>query len=220
MRSGGFWRKPSPWVWTVFGLSMLLFFVSMATWREGRRFVSRRLEPKEARVVGEAMKLWSEIPGVERVEGCRSLVNSGELRVMHALTFVRAQERATFGYTSEHGRILLNPAICFASQRMSGLERPTESDIVATLATLYHEMQHLRYGASEEAAYEAEWHLVRCARAWASDQGRASLSQAFSVWEEEMPERVRLTLGQESVDRVQARQLALSLSSPELSRSR
>lgn len=209
MKSEGFWRKPSPWVGTVFGLSLLLFLVSMATWREGRRFVSRRLEPKEARIVGEAMKLWSEIPGVERVEGCRSVLHSGELRVMHALTFVRAQERATFGYTSEHGRILLNPGICFASQRMSGSEKPSDSDIVATLATLYHEMQHLRYGATEEAAYEAEWHLVRSAKEWASTQGRPSLSHAFSVWEEEMPERVRLTLGQECVERVQARQLTL-----------
>ncbi len=201
----GFWKKPTPWVCTIFALSMLLFLISLATWREGRRFVSRRLHPEEARIVGEAMTLWGKLPGVERLDDCRSVLRSGELRVMHSLTFVRAQERSTFGYTSEHGRILLNPRICFAQQKMRGGSSPAEADVVATLATLYHEMHHLRHGATEEAAYEAEWRLTRTGREWAEEQSEVSLAQAFTEWEEEIPSRIQLTLGNDVWQRISAR---------------
>lgn len=201
----GFWQRPTPWVWAIFGLSMLLFVISMATWREGRRFVSRRLHPEEARIVAEAMTLWGKLPGVGRLDDCRSVLSSGELRVMHSLTFVRAQERSTFGYTSEHGRILLNPRVCFAQQKMRGGSSPAEADVVATLATLYHEMHHWRHGATEEAAYEAEWQLIRAGREWAELQSQASLAQAFAEWEEEIPSRIQLTLGNAVWQRVLAR---------------
>ncbi len=181
---------------------MVLFAVSMATWHEGRRFVSRRLQPRETKVVSSALKLWGEIPHAGYLDDCRDLIRAGQVFAMHPLTFVRAQERATFGYTSEHGRILLNPWVCFGQQQMSGSLEPNEADIVATLATLYHETHHLRHGATEEVAYEAEWRLAQRGREWALGEGRNSLSVAFADWEEEMPSRIKLALGQETLVRL------------------
>ena len=184
---------------------MMLFLVSMATWHEGRRFVSRKLAPKETKVVSTAMKLWSEIPEAGHLDDCRALVSAGQVFAMHPLTFVRAQERATFGYTSEHGRILLNPWVCFGQQQMSGSFEPSDTDVVATLATLYHETHHLRHGATEEVAYEAEWRLVQTGREWAIGESRRSLAAAFADWEEEMPSRIQLAISREALVRVQTK---------------
>lgn len=156
-------------------------------------------------MVSTAMKLWGEIPHTGYLDDCRALVSAGQVFAMHPLTFVRAQERATFGYTSEHGRILLNPWVCFGQQQMSGSFEPSEADVVATLATLYHETHHLRHGATEEVAYEAEWRLVRRGREWALGEGRQTLAAAFADWEEEMPSRIRLAISQDAVLRVQVK---------------
>lgn len=194
---------PPPWVWSIFTLAMMIFSASMLTWREGRRFVSRPLLPQEARIVLAALKLWETTPEPpEAMLRLRAMALEGKLLAMSSLTFERAEERATFGYTDECGRILVNPNLCFANQRMCGADRPDEVDVVATLCTLYHESRHLLYQMPEAQAYEQEWVFVRRTIHWARKNQRMSLAHNLAQWDEEMPTRIRLYVGDAMVEKI------------------
>ena len=196
---------PPHWVWSVFTLSIGIFVASMLTWREGRRFVSRPLLPQEARIVMAALNLWqstTEPPAA--IARLRAMASEGKLLAMSQLTFQRAEERATFGYTDERGRILINPNLCFANQRTCEPDRPDTGDIVATLCTLYHESRHLLYQTGEAQAYEMEWGFVRRTTSWARvDQ--PTLARELGSWEEEIPVRIRLYVGDTMVEKIRAR---------------
>lgn len=196
---------PPPWVWSIFTLSIGIFAASMLTWREGRRFVSRPLLPQEARIVMAALNLWQSTPdppdGLARL---RAMAAEGKLLAMSSLTFERAEERATFGYTDERGRILINPNLCFANQRMCEPDRPDVTDVVATLCTLYHESRHLMYQTNEAQAYELEWGFVRRTTSWAR-QNQPTLARELTHWDEEMPMRIRLYVGDTMVEKIRAK---------------
>lgn len=197
---------PPPWVWSIFTLAMAIFSASMLTWREGRRFVSRPLLPQEARIVMASLNLWERTaespPALLRL---RAMAAEGKLLAMSPLTFQRAEERATFGYTDERGRILINPNLCFANQRMCEPNRPDGSDMVATLCTLYHESRHLLYQTPEPQAYEQEWGFVRRTIRWARENQQLELARDLGQWDEEMPTRIRLYVGDSMVETIRAK---------------
>ncbi len=204
----GFWRRPSGWVWAVFCLALGIFLASMVTWHEGRRFVARRLTPQETRIVMQALAVWESMPVQERdgdVVLLRRMLLEGRLLAMEASTFERPEERGTFGYTDERGRILLNPNLCFANGRMCGSLKPDGCDVVATLCTLYHETRHLIGQAGESLAYEQEWLFARRTLVWADERGQTALVEDLAEWEREMPTRIRLYLGREALEEIQLR---------------
>lgn len=175
---------------------------SMLTLREGRRFVSRRLTPGELRIVTSAMATWESCPDAAGAAAMREALRSGRLLAMHSLSFARVEERSTFGYTDERGRILLNPNLCFGNQRLSG--KSDHGDLVATMCTLYHESRHMLYGATEASAYEDEWVFARRNQAWAA-ASQPELARELSVWGEEMPCRIQLYVGDTMVAKIQGR---------------
>lgn len=195
---------PPPWVWTVFALSALVFACSMLTLREGRRFRSRELQAEERTVVSSALDFWGSHGGDPgHVSLLRTLLHQQKIRAMDRETFARAEERNAFGYTDERGRILLNPNLCFAYQRtlaprLCGVVH--EGDLVATLATLYHEMRHLLERASEAQAYEAEWRFVRTLRV-----GDPAVMRQLQSWEQQMPVRVARHVGPQQLQQMTRR---------------
>jgi len=198
---------PSAWVWLVFSLSMLIFTASMLTLREGRRFLSRPLSASEQRVVLAALKLDEEQEG--RAHPLLvAMLREHRIRAMDRMTFARPEERSAFGYTDERGRILLNPNLCFTCQQMLAprlLTGVAESDLVATLATLQHEVRHLVSGASETMAYEEEWRYVCRTRSWCVQNEMPGLSLELLDWERHLPARVRLHVGQAAAGPMQLR---------------
>jgi hypothetical protein len=192
-------------VWLVFGLSMLVFSASMLTLHEGRRFVSRRLTAQEIRIVQASLALWEGALQKQDVARLRTMLAANDLLAMDSLTFARPEERGTFGYSDEHGRILLNPNLCFANHRMAGERTAGMDDEVATMCTLYHETRHLLHGATEAVAYEDEWQFARCARRWACRRGMSGLAGDLAEWEMEMPGRIRLYVGEAVLQKIRAR---------------
>lgn len=188
---------PPPWVWLVFSLAMLVFGASMLTLREGRRFLSRPLTESEERVVSAALELYKQQEGREHPL-LLSMLKSRRIRAMDKMTFARPEERSAFGYTDERKRILLNPNLCFTCQQMLSPRLSTgvaDSDLVATLATLQHEVRHLVSGASELLAYEDEWRYVSRTRHWCVQNGMPGLSLELLEWERHLPARVKLHVG-------------------------
>jgi hypothetical protein len=185
---------PPPWVWTVFALSALVLTCSMLTLREGRRFQSRELHGEERTVVTATLDFWTTHGGdAGHVSLLRTLLQQQKIRAMDRATFSRAAERNVFGYTDERGRILLNPNLCFAYQRTLAPRlcgSVHEGDLVATLATLYHELRHLLQRASEAQAYEDEWRFVRALQV--SD---TAVQGQLQAWERQMPVRVARHVG-------------------------
>lgn len=205
---------PPPWVWCVFFLAVTILTASMVTLREGRRFVSRDLTEEEVRIVAAAITLWEKAaPEGERTNRLRAMLGDRRLRVMDTPSFVRAQERSTYGYTDERGRVLLNPRLCFANHdllpEIGAAPSPCIqcADLVATLTTLYHETTHLFEGASEATAYEEEWLFLRRLSAYASRQRDGSLLEELGDWEKAMPSRVELCLGAETTAEIRGRVL-------------
>lgn len=188
---------PSAWVWLVFSLSMLIFVASMLTLREGRRFLSRPLTASEERVVLAALKLCALQEGRAHPL-LLEMLRDQRIRAMDRMTFARPEERSAFGYTDERGRILLNPNLCFTSEQVLAprlLHGVADSDLVATLATLQHELRHLVSGASETLAYEQEWRYVCRTRSWCARHQRTGLSLELLDWERHLPARVSLHVG-------------------------
>lgn len=190
----GFWQKPGPWVWTVFLLAMLIFVCSMLTWREGQKFPSRQLTARERRLVLSALAFW-RVQGGNPREALRleELLHNGSIRALDG------RQPRTFGYTDERGRILLNPGLCFAYDEILGKEQPQPGDLVATLATLYHEFQHLTERASEAVAYEREWELVHRLLLFCPDPAYRRQLQA---WDQQLPLRVGVQLGAQELQRM------------------
>ena len=198
---------PPPWVWFVFSLSMLIFAASMLTLREGRRFLSRPLTDSEERVVAAALDVWKQQEGHEHPV-LASMLQTHRIRAMDKLTFARPEERAAFGYTDERGRILLNPNLCFTCQQMLAPRLCTgvaDADLVATLATLQHEVRHLVSGASESLAYEDEWRYVCRTRHWCMQREMRGLSLELLEWERHLPARVRLHVGATAAEPMEKR---------------
>ena len=204
-RGKSFWRMPPPWVWLVFSLAMSVFCLSMLTFREGRRFVSRQLQPREVRVVAASLALWQRSVPSENAARLRAMLQDGRILAMDQGSFSRAQERATFGYTDEHSRILLNPNLCFASQRARGLHQPDSTDTVATLFTLFHESRHLFAQATEATAYEEEWHFAQACKSWPSLSREPAVLTAISDWEEELPCRIELYVDKAQLAAIRSR---------------
>jgi hypothetical protein len=132
-------------------------------------------------------------------------MRSNRLFAMSTLSFDRVEERSTFGYTDERGRILLNPNLCFGNQRLSGSAKPDSGDVVATMCTLYHESRHLLYKATEASAYEDEWLFVRRSIVWAGRSRQPELARELTLWSEEMPCRIQLYVGDSLVPKIQSR---------------
>ena len=195
---------PPAWVWSIFWLSMLVLLASMLTWREGRRFASRPLADSEERVVLAAIQ-WQDACSRRQLA---DMLQQGRIRAMDRFTFARAEERNAFGYTDEHGRILLNPHLCFAYQRTLA-PRLTPGiaggDLVATLATLHHELNHLTEGSSEALAYEEEWRFVCRLGHRCSLNGRADLATEWLEWRQNLPSRVSRYGGVAAVDPIRLR---------------
>ena len=189
---------PPPWVWFIFLLSMIILGASMLTFQEGRRFISRDLDPREATLVNASLTLWENVqePGEQiAIRVLRKRLAEGRLRAMSSLSFSRAQERSAFGYTDERGRILLNPRLCFPNMKYLRDSDQDPDDLVSTCSTLYHEACHLLWGASEACAYEREWLFLSRLRAWAEASGNRPLAEEVSVWEKSMPSRIELYVG-------------------------
>ena len=186
-----FWQRPPRWAWLLVLFSLTLLSVSMVIWWEGMRFQSRELTPEEHAVVTRALDYWAQSK-VEssRVSLMRKNLEAGKIRAMDEDSFFRARERSTFGYTDEHGRILLNPKLCFPGLRYLGELSPTRSsmDEVRTLATLYHEHLHLYDRVSEEEACRKEWSFTRKCLNSCNDPRR---QRWFKAWVKEMPGRVQ-----------------------------
>ena len=198
---------PPPWVWLIFTLSMLVLGASMLTLREGRRFLSRPLTASEQRVVQAALELWTRLEGRPQPL-LSSMLLEHRIRAMDKMTFARPEERAAFGYTDERGRILLNPNLCFTCQQLLAPRlnrRVADSDLVATLATLQHEVRHLVSGASEEAAYEEEWRGITRARQFCACHQMPGLSLELLEWERHLPARVRMHVGSAAAEPMQRR---------------
>lgn len=181
---------PPPWVWLIFSLSLGIFAASMMTWREGRRFASRPFRPQELRLVAQALALG------ERAQQDRStlqtladMLSHQSLRAMDLGNGARCEERSAFGYTDEFGRILINPKLCFLYLESTGQENP--ADLVATLATLIHESQHLLLRASEEQAYQAERASIQRFQLWAVQQGQSRWAEESSLWVSQLEVRAR-----------------------------
>lgn len=186
-----FWQRPPNWLIWFLLCSLSLFALSMWTVREGHRFQSRPLEPEEVAIVEASLKLWEELcPEPQVTELLSKNLEQGLIRAMDQDSFDRAQERSTFGYTDERGRILLNPELCFAALHSLGPECHQELhlvDLVRTTTTLYHEYQHLSEQASEEVAYLREWSFIRRCRAATGD---FDLERELHEWELEMAARL------------------------------
>lgn len=204
---------PPLWVWAVFSLSLVVLAASMLTWREGRRFGSRMLLSSEERVVLSAINL---LATQERGPATRLLLlemlQQRKIRAMDRFTFARAEERNAFGYTDERGRILLNPNLCFAYQRTLSprlLNGIADADLVATLATLHHEVTHLLGGASEAMAYEDEWRFVCRLRLWCEAHDQRHLGQELDDWEAHLLPRVRRHVGIAAAEQMRCRMEAL-----------
>lgn len=198
---------PPPWVWLIFSLSMLILAASMLTVREGRRFLSRGLTASEERVVRAALALWEAQEGRPQTL-LSAMLADRRIRAMDKMTFARPEERSAFGYTDERGRILLNPNLCFTCQHMLAPRlnaQVADADLVATLATLQHEVRHLVSGASEEAAYEEEWRGVCRVRHWCACHQMPGLSLELLDWERHLPARVRLHVGTAAAEPMQKR---------------
>ncbi|MBT9586207.1 hypothetical protein IV102_22895 [bacterium] len=197
---------PPPWVWAVFSLSILVLTASMMTWREGRRFQSRALLEAEQQVVQEAIDLLgSHDKGLNSHRVLLCMMQERRIRAMDRFTFARAEERNAFGYTDERGRILLNPNLCFSYQRLLAprlLKGVARADLVATMATLHHEVGHLLGGASEATAYAAEWQLVCYMRRWCEATDRPELASELLDWEQHLPGRVRLHVGATAAEKM------------------
>lgn len=163
----------------------------LATQREGRRFHGRALEPTEKQMVEQSLNLWAELDPDPAVGELRQLLSQGRLLAMSPASFKRKQERITLGYTDEHGRVLLNPNICFAQLRTLADARPEQlkADLVKTMATLHHEYQHLTRHAGESEAYASEWRFLARCRSRCRD---AELLLELADYEAEMSERMRL----------------------------
>lgn len=205
-----FWVLPPLWVWVLFCFSMALSATAYVTTREGLRFVSRKLQPTERRVVLAALQAWDELTDGESAPTTgklRVVLHDNRLRSMHGLSFARPRERSTFGYTDERNRILLNPRLCFGSLVWRDKRRVHHYDLVVTLSTLVHEDQHYSRKVGEHEAYRAEWLFLRQALKVAR-QRNLSYSESLALWEEQTPLRIGETLGQE-----QARRLAEELNS-------
>ena len=200
---------PTLWVWAIFALSMTVLAASMLTWREGRRFGSRALVPSEERVVRAAIELLATQPGGANARSILTpMLTQHRVRAMDRFTFARAEERNAFGYTDERGRILLNPHLCFAYQRTLSprlLKGIADADLVATLATLHHEIHHLLEGASEESAYEDEWRFVHRLRGWCDTQHRPALAGELLDWEQHLMPRVCLHVGPRAAEKIRQR---------------
>ena len=186
---------------------MLILAASMLTLREGRRFLSRPLTDSEERVVAAALGLWKQQEGHDHPV-LSAMLKAQRIRAMDRLTFARPEERSAFGSTAERGRILLNPNLCFTCQQMLAPRLCTgvaDSDLVATLATLQHEVRHLVSGASETLAYEDEWRYVCRTRHWCGQHQMAGLSLELLEWERHLPARVRLHVGANAAEPMKKR---------------
>ncbi|MBX3167846.1 MAG: hypothetical protein KF760_10560 [Candidatus Eremiobacteraeota bacterium] len=186
---------------------MLIFGASMLTLREGRRFLSRPLTGSEERVVVAALDLWKQQEGREHPL-LATMLKEHRIRAMDKMTFARPEERAAFGYTDERKRILLNPNLCFTCQQMLAPRFCTgiaDADLVATLATLQHEVRHLVSGASEALAYEDEWRYVCRTRHWCVQHQMPGLSLELLEWERHLPTRVRLHVGPSAAEPMEKR---------------
>ena len=198
---------PPPWVWLIFSLSMIIFSASMLTLREGRRFLSRPLTPGEERVVSAALELYRQQEGHEHPV-LVSMLKAHRIRAMDKMTFARPEERSAFGYTDERKRILLNPNLCFTCQQMLAPRlrgEVADADLVATLATLQHEVKHLVSGASELLAYEEEWRYVCRTRHWCVQHEMPGLSLELLEWERHLPARVKMHVGVSAAEPMQRR---------------
>jgi hypothetical protein len=188
---------------------MIVLMASMMTWREGRRFSSRPLAEAEAQVVVAAIQLLASLeqrPGSPHI--LQKMMQDGRIRAMDRFTFARPQERNAFGYTDERGRILLNPHLCFAYQRTLSprlIQGVAEADLVATMATLHHELGHLLGGASEAAAYEQEWRFVGTMQRWCREHDRQAVAAELLEWEQHLPSRVRLHVGGAAAETIRQR---------------
>ena len=206
MTREGFWHRPSAWVSSLLLLSLGLLSASLLTLREDMRFQSRALRPNEKRIVEQARAIWVQSGVESEVAASLDLDN---VRAMDDDSFARPQERGTYGYTDKRRRILLNPELCFTVFQILGPGRDgrvDEADLAPTLATLYHETQHLLYGVSEEEAYLREWRFVRAVqRARSNDPARARLKRELERWEDEIPGRIEEKLGPALVPRLRAR---------------
>lgn len=204
---------PPPWVWAVFSLSMLVLAASMLTWREGRRFGSRPLLAAEERVVLAAIDvLATQEQGPSNRRLLLEMLKQRRIRAMDRFTFARAEERNAFGYTDERGRILLNPNLCFAYQRSLSprlLNGVAEADLVATLATLHHEVTHLLGGASEAMAYEDEWRFVCRLRSWCELHDQRRLGAELGEWELHLLPRVQKHVGLAAAEKMRCRMEAI-----------
>ncbi len=186
---------------------MMILGASMLTLREGRRFSSRPLNQSEERVVAAALELWKQQEGREHPQ-LAAMLKQRRIRAMDKMTFARPEERAAFGYTDECQRILLNPNLCFTCQQMLSPRLCTgvaDADLVATLATLQHEVRHLVSGASEALAYEDEWSYVCRTRQWCVQHEMPGLSLELLEWERHLPKRVRLHVGAAAAEPMEKR---------------
>lgn len=187
----GFWQRPPLWVWLLLATSLSLLSASMMTLGEGLKFCSRPLTPVERSIVSSALDCWSRIdPDPKAVAALRAMLRQQLLRAMDEPTFARPQERGTLGYTDEHGRILLNPRICFATWRCLGKAHP--SDVVRTSSVLVHEYRHCYLNESESEACEAELAFLR--RAWLVERD-PGFAREWRQWESLVTQRVRPFVG-------------------------
>ncbi|MCE7875532.1 hypothetical protein DYH09_34910, partial [bacterium CPR1] len=84
-----FWVLPPLWVWVLFCFSMALSATAYVTTREGLRFVSRKLQPTERRVVLAALQAWDELTDGESAPTTgklRVVLHDNRLRSMHGLS--------------------------------------------------------------------------------------------------------------------------------------
>ncbi len=210
-----FWVRPPLWVLVLFCFSMALSATAYVTTREGLRFVSRKLQPTERRVVLTALQAWDELTDGQSASTTRKLrvmLQENRLRSMHGLSFARPRERSTFGYTDERDRILLNPRLCFGSMVWRDKKRVHDYDLVVTLSTLVHEDQHYSRNAGEREAYRVEWLFLRQALKVARQRG-LSYSESLALWEEQTALRIGETLGEEQARRL-AEELNLTANRP------
>jgi len=187
----GFWQRPPLWVCLLLATSLSLLSVSMLTLGEGLKFCSRQLTPVERDIVASALDCWSRIdPDPQAIAAMRAMLRQQRLRAMDEPTFARLQERGTLGYTDEHGRILLNPRICFATWRCLGKRHP--SDVVRTTSVLVHEYHHCHLNETEAQACLAELAFLR--KAWLVERD-AGFAREWQAWEALVTQRVRPYVG-------------------------
>ncbi len=222
MKQGTFLQMPSAWVWSLFGLSMIIFSLSMLTTWEGCRFVSRPLKSDEQKIVMAALDHWGQFQASEdgeTIEALKAMIARKHLRVMDSPCWGRAEERSTFGYTDERGRILLNPALCFSYHRSFGPGNGVHiGDLVVTVATLFHESRHMLSHDPEPLAYQKEWLFVR-QLAGHSGQPKGVYDE-LNHWEGQMDERIACTLGKSEAQLIRKRVFSSGLQAQRQSSSR